>query len=163
MILPFKTMIDGKPTFFMEKIWAGLEDICEKENYCIDAFHFGLIKNGFDDSLDRKPKIHTIREDKNNRWKEGKTIDFFINSRTKDMFRFAPRIPVISCQSIIISNSCNGFQVSVDGINLWNFQIEELALNDGFEGIKEFRDYFIAQLENNFFIGKIIHWTNFKY
>ena len=164
MILSFKTKINGKPTYFVEKI---LKTFDEKE--CSEADKEMLkeaILEGFLDILkydEVTPKIHTIRKDEKNRWKPGLMIDFFINARQKNMFRFAPRIPVVKTQSIVISNSSNGFQVSVEGKNLWNYQIEQLAINDGFENLADFRNYFIQELENGFFTGKIIHWTDFKY
>jgi hypothetical protein len=87
------------------------------------------------------------------------------------MFRFAPRIPVVSVQEFKIRYNVNTFLVYVDG-NLFffgnkDFTINEfenyngmlmLAQNDGFDTIEEFFEYF-----NEDFSGKIIHWTNFKY
>lgn len=167
MILSFKTKIDGKPTFFMEKIWASLEKFCDKNNICIDEFHTGLLHNNFDDTIDRNPKIHTIRKDEKNRWKPGMMIDFFINARQKDMFRFAPRIQVVSTQQVLMSNSANGFKVSVDGFLLEQEEIKQLAINDGFDNVEDFQDYFINEADDDmggvFYKAKILHWTDFKY
>ena len=169
MILSFKTKINGKPTYFVEKIWAGLEE------YCIDPFDFEARRTGkyeFKDNIDRNPKIHTIREDRKNRWKEGKNIDFFINSRTENMFRFAPKIAVISTQELKINwfsdkrdlapckagGIYNYVEVIIDGKRLEIKDVEQLAINDGFDSVEDFFDFF-----NQSFKGKIIHWTKFKY
>lgn len=111
-----------------------------------------------------KPKLHTIREDKANRWQTGMKIDFFINVRKKDMFRFAPVLPVVSVQEIIIfydtdfAYSYNQPAVYINGSHITGAILLALAQNDGFDTVEEFFAYF-----NKDFKGKIIHWTNFQY
>ena len=178
MILPFSTKIKGKPTRFVEKIIFGL-------------YKNGLISIGKASELLDTPmsivkvfenqKIHTIREDKNDRWKPGTMIDFFINARTKDMFRFAPRMSVISIQSFeikhiknerkeefpdfdtivqfIVDNKFYGLvRLLKDEIVVYDYYLFEFAKNDGFENLNDFLAYF-----NEDFTGKIIHWTDKKY
>jgi len=175
MILSFKTKINGKPTYFPEKIIAGLY---EKN---IVTFHEGCsflldYKNKVRPELlfntlitpahKGQSKIHTIRKDDKNRWKPGLMIDFFINARQKDMFRFAPRVPLKSKQRIFMTylpHLGNGFQVSINGRELDKSEIKVLAVNDGFETVEDFEDYFISEMENDEYSGKIIHWTDFKY
>ncbi|MDV4024226.1 hypothetical protein CMT52_07735 [Elizabethkingia anophelis] len=166
MILSFKTQINGKPTYFVEKIWAGLliEDYELYRDYLNPDYSFdhNIILN----HKSFKPKIHTIREDKNERWKVGMMIDFFINARKKNMFRFAPLLPVVSKQRIFMTYlpQCGlGFRVSINGRELAEDEVEQLAFNDGFEAVEDFEDYFIAQMKNDEYAGRIIHWTNFKY
>jgi hypothetical protein len=164
MILPFRTQINGNETFFVEKIHAALSSYFHNRimyNYKNPAFNLEIYNKC-------EPKLHTIREDKNNRWKSGITIDFFINVRTKKMFRFAPKVPVVSTQTIEIKyiGFSDGFRpwVKIDGKNVYTLdQIEsekmlKLANNDGFDTIQAFFDYF-----NKDFVGKIIHWTTLKY
>lgn len=167
MILSFKTKIDGKPTYFVEKI---LKTFDEKE--CSEADKEMLkeaILEGFLDILkydEVTPKIHTIRKDKKNRWKPGMMIDFFINARQKDMFRFAPRIPLKSRQKIFMTYlpHCGlGFRVSINGRELDGWEVEKLAINDGFEAVEDFEDYFINEMEDDQFSGKILHWTDLRY
>lgn len=171
MLLSFKTQINGQPTYFVEKIWQGLivKNISDTVARYVWLQGTPYPKDNDRFKIGRKfqPKIHTIREDKNDRWKPGVLIDFFINARQKDMFRFAPRIPVVSMQEIEISRLTETFLgrpigtkyfVFVDGKHLEDEQIEILARNDGFADGWEFFDYF-----NKNFKGKIIHWTNFKY
>ena len=181
MILGFSTQIKGKPTCFVEKIWDGLiiksisdsEEMWEYEN---------RYKNEFSEWIDFNDanisKLHTIREDPKDRWKVGNKIDFFINVRTKKMFRFAPVLPVVSTQKVEItwigfsnlkSNGDSIYNiyrplVRVDGKNICtvdyihNERMLQLAQNDGFDTIDDFFAYF-----NEDFTGKIIHWTDLKY
>ena len=105
MILPFSTQLNGKPTYFVEKIHACLESqklLYRGENLeTFDRRYFELFTHSPFDYINYfNEKKHTIREDKKNRWKAGTKIDFFINVRQKNMFRFAPVLPVVSIQKI---------------------------------------------------------------
>ena len=155
MILSFKTKINDKPTFFVEKIHSGL-----LQNGVTDFDGISFENGNFDVQklTSSEPKLHTIRTDEKNRWKTGVLIDFFINARQKNMFRFAPRIPVISTQFIGIYHLEKSIEIAVDGVYLFPSEIEELALNDGFENVEDFFNYF-----NEDFHGKIIHWTDIIY
>lgn len=180
MILSFKTHINGKPTFFVEKILQAFEEKevtkAEKE-MLLKAVSIGYLDPVKYNEV--KPKIHTIREDKANRWEKDVMIDFFINARQKNMFRFAPRVPVISTQDIFMTRRGSLLEISIakvgsymggDDIILNSFQQGLLAKNDGFDEYDDFRTYFINAIEENgkakgnyWFSGKIIHWTDFKY
>ncbi len=65
MILPFSTQLNGKPTYFVEKIWEaflqkGIQFNAVEMKIGIEALPEGYkIKTN-------SPKIHTIREDKKN-------------------------------------------------------------------------------------------------
>lgn len=179
MILPFSTQLNGKPTYFVEKIHKGfrLKEIIMKA--AIDpSIHYPPNYNYVaKDKLSHK--IHTIREDKNERWKPGTKIDFFINCRQKNMFRFAPVLPVVSVQEIFMTRRGSLLEISIAKVGSYiggnDFQlnakqIEELALNDGFDNYEDFSKYFIDVIEKNgkatgkyLFSGKIIHWTDLKY
>lgn len=172
MILPFKTQINDKPTFFIEKIWQSFPDDFTIDHF--DDFSFESYYLFNDDAVDFNAKLHTMREDKNDRWKTGNKIDFFINARQKDMFRFAPVLPVIDIQKVEIIWHGEGIRVVniyIDGeCYVQNYapdfntsrqreeRMQQLATNDGFDNITDFLNYF-----NKNFKGKIIHWTNFKY
>lgn len=167
MILPFSTQLNGKPTYFVEKI-----------HKCFRLKEINMIA-GLDPSLhytkdynfvakDKLPaKLHTIREDAKDRWKTGTMIDFFINCRQKDMFRFAPRIPVVSTQAIFMTYWGNDvIQISVNGRELFGHERLELAINDGFDTWEDFFDYFypiIEKSKDKCFSGKVIHWTDLRY
>lgn len=180
MILPFSTQLNDKPTYFVEKILRAIE-IYKAPVNLLDYWRF----TGFDLFSKQllNPKLHTIREDKNNRWKAGTKIDFFINVRKKDMFRFAPVLPVISTQKIDFIWKDNTENLSYCGITydrtctimiddrfygdayLLNeyvvtssYNLESFAHNDGFDTVEDFFKCF-----NQDFTGKIIHWTDLKY
>lgn len=182
MILPFSTQLNGKPTYFVEKILTCLVlnriITFEAVNTILENSH-----QNFDRSIIHNKKLHTIREDKKNRWKAGTKIDFFINTRQKNMFRFAPVLPVISTQkiefiwkenpknqkclgisfdktcTIIIDNCFFGDVLFFKG-NLISasYNLPDFAKNDGFDTAEELFAYF-----NKNFKGKIIHWTYLKY
>jgi hypothetical protein len=166
MILRFSTQIKGKPTKFVEKI---LKNFIQTEFFYTNNESMQMGGNlDIHYCLDCRPKLHTIREDKNNRWKPGTMIDFFINARQKNMFRFAPKIPVVSEQKIEINWFCKkeyepfywwkNVTICVDDVYLSCEQCIELAQNDGFDTIEDFFNYF-----NKNYKGKIIHWTDLRY
>jgi hypothetical protein len=166
MILGFRTEIDKKPTYFVEKIHKGI-----RENYMLNpidpSIHYTTDYNYIAKNKNAA-KYHTIREDKTNRWKQGMKIDFFINVRKKDMFRFAPVLPVVSVQTVYMSYGWNDLiQISIGDKDL-SFYHErlEFAQNDGFDTWEDFFNYFYPQIKatpDNFLKMKLIHWTDKKY
>lgn len=168
MILPFSTKLNGKPTYFVEKIHKGFRLMELIMKAAIDpSIHYPPNYNYVaKDKLSHK--IHTIREDKNDRWKPGTKIDFFINSRQKDMFRFAPVLPVVSVQKVEIFYKGLFVAVAIDKVLFYtdaDFKLGKgvegmlkLAHNDGFDTVEDFFAYFDKD-----FTGKLIHWTNLKY
>jgi hypothetical protein len=175
MILSFKTKIENKPTYFIEKIWQSIiENYKTANKYFPPQLYYECLDKGFLNMNFFEPKLHTIREDKNNRWKAGNKIDFFINARQKNMFRFAPVLPVVSIQevemiwfdeeirlvNIYIDGECyvQNYGIEFNSSNQRQERMEQLAKNDGFDSVEDFLNYF-----NTDFTGKIIHWTDFKY
>ena len=169
-----------KATFFVEKIWQSFPS-----DFTIERFDINRFRNQYNfsiDAIDFIAKKHTIRQDLSNRWKVGMMIDFFINARTKKAFRFAPRVPVISLQTIKISRTDHlslncypgqmwiqnifiggipfkrAFMVQIDGAIINHSTLKELAINDGFDSVDDFFNWFCDDFE-----GKIIHWTDLKY
>lgn len=162
MILGYKEYFPwGEPSRFYEKIIKGNypNSICCNSN------------------LD--PKIHTIREDINNRWKPGTIIHHAHGVRTKNYDCFDEGV-CKSVQSIkieemimISSDPCcvfkefsakleetfeKIFKITIDDTVLTTEQMHHLAKNDGFDSTKYFFRWF-----NKPFSGKIIHWTDYKY
>ena len=147
MILGFKTQIKGEHTFFVQKILA-----CKIDEY----------KKSF------KPKLHTIRA--GNRWKQGNSIQMATGVRTKKYFQFnGDGIGLDVCKSVqdirIVHSKYNGDKgldkgswVFIGGIELGDFWLHELAVNDGFEDAEDFFKWF-----NEDFEGQIIHWTDLSY
>ncbi|MDE5525244.1 MULTISPECIES: hypothetical protein [Elizabethkingia] len=162
MILSFKTKINGKPTLFPEKIFAGLikNKIIPASKEFFECYRMPP------NVTELKPKIHTIREDNANRWNPGIMIDYFIGTRTVNMFRFAPRIQVISTQTIFLdySSKSNIMNVIIDGKHQRGDKLKILAENDGFESYDDFVKYFKNHVpEGSITKLKLIHWTDFKY
>ncbi|GAK96845.1 hypothetical protein JCM19294_1154 [Nonlabens tegetincola] len=110
-------------------------------------------------------KIHTIRADKNNRWKKGNKIHFATGVRTKDysQFKFGEcksvqylRIDYPKCE--ITGQPIHAPTVQIDNQYITSEEIQELALKDGFKNKADFFKWFKDDFE-----GVLIHWTNFKY
>ncbi|TWP28449.1 hypothetical protein ETU09_05865 [Apibacter muscae] len=160
MILPFSTKINGKPNYFIEKIWRGFLH-SRISSYCMYNIYNKCYSDAFgeiwDDKIDLLPKIHTIRLDNSNRWKEGNKIHFVINNRTAKRFQFAPVLDCVRIQKIEIIHK-NKPIVKIDGRELNIYELQRLSSNDCFESVEDFFNYFKED-----FKGKIIHWTNIKY
>jgi len=172
----------GQPNYFPEKIQHSLMDhgilsVADRHNYRHEhEQRFGHVWDWDCPKLNRKD--HTIREDKNDRWKPGMDIHMVINNRTKNRFQFVPVVKCKSVQTIEIRDithlSTNvgivlnfpikdqvfhlRYNVIVDGKILGRNAIIVLAIKDGFDSVEDFFAYF-----NKDFKGKIIHWTNLKY
>jgi hypothetical protein len=166
MILGFSTQLNGKPTFFVEKIQTALRLPFFNNSVGFSPDHVPPNMNFYVKSK-CKPKLHTIREDKNDRWQVGTKIDFFINCRQPNMFRFAPVLPVVNTQKILITyTEANKAMVFIDDKCFYmqdfslegNYKMLHLAQNDGFDTTEDFFAYFSKD-----FTGKIIHWTDLKY
>ncbi|ATC35589.1 hypothetical protein [Elizabethkingia anophelis] len=184
MLLPFSTNINNKPTYFVEKIWAGfalnqIDTSGVRLEHIDRAYYETFGDSPFDYESDFKSKLHTIRRDVHNRWKQGMLIDYFINARKKNMFRFAPRIPMISSQEIFMTRKGSDLEITIskydsyiggDDFYLYYDAKKILAQNDGFDNYFDFVQYFSEVIEKNgdetgnyWFNGKILHWTNLKY
>lgn len=174
MTLGFSTQINGKPNYFIPKIWMGVPaqikaDISIYEKYYDNhVYQLGKSWDIPDDPI--KAKLHTMREDPHDRWRAGMDIHMVINNRTKNRFQFAPVVKCVSTQEVRISYQdyldgkyyVAGWFVSpriiIDGRTILEHEVEELAINDGFESVNDFFAYF-----NSSCTKKIIHWTDLKY
>lgn len=167
MILGFSTQLNGKETFFVEKIQTALRLPYFKDSVGFSEQHVPPRMNFYVKSK-CKPKLHTIREDKNNRWEVGTMIDFFINVRKKDMFRFAPKVPVVSTQEVLMTYyHSDVIQISIDGRELFSYTERlEFAINDGFDCWEDFFNFFYPKIKlakKECYTVKLIHWTDLKY
>ncbi|RWX00938.1 hypothetical protein [Flavobacterium cerinum] len=167
MTLAFSTQLSGKPTYFVEKICKSLREHClslRPTAMATEIIHLSIYHKC-------KPKNHTIRVDKKDRWKVGTLIHFVINNRTKNRIQFASVVSVESIQKIDIhyiplTRPLGEFRPCVKIDNKLIFGMDgyddgtmtALAHNDGFDSIEDFFAYF-----NTDFKGKIIHWTDLKY
>nr|WP_294897781.1 hypothetical protein [uncultured Pedobacter sp.] len=174
MTLSFQQQIDGKPNYFIEKIWEGFlqAGISEEIYHQYQMDHAEKLGQmwGFPDERLQSPKLHSIR--KGNRWKAGDKIHFVINNRTKNRFQFAPIVPVVSTQEFEIKWVENPKykerykpEIYIDGKLFFSDyftserkELERLSQNDGFE-----EGYDVCYYFNKNFKGQIIHWTDLKY
>lgn len=109
----------------------------------------------FEEKIKKGVKLHTIRYDEKGRWKKGRKIHFSTGARTSNYNCFK----ICECtgtQSIEIYNR----RVWVNGVELEFCDIEDLAINDGFDNVTDFWAWFDKYSP---FEGKIIHWTGLRY
>ena len=109
----------------------------------------------FPEKIKKGIKVHTIREDKHNRWKAGMKIHFATGVRTKNYNQFMEGV-CTGIQQIIIKPK-QAF-ILIDNHILDEEEIKILAKNDGFDNTEGFWKWF-----NKDFSGKIIHWTDCRY
>lgn len=117
-------------------------------------------KEQFVEPIIQKIKVHTIREDKTNRWMSGRSIQFYIHVRTKFMKKFRPDYVCHAIQKIWIHPNKKEVYIESDTRirPLSELEIKKLSLNDGFDSVAAFWEWF-----DEYFEGKIIHWTELRY
>jgi len=175
MILSFSQKFPwGDKTYFIEKIWSSDADFYKDGERAVFFIQYlDRFKKSWDTEVEAsKPKMHTIRADSKNRWKEGNKIHFLINNRSKNSFQFAPVVECTGVQDIIIEKDAGeSFMVNIPDENgsrwLEYDEIDLLAINDGFDELGDFFRFFdethFKKYNTNVFEGKIIHWTNLRY
>lgn len=127
-------------------------------------------KDRFVDDIKAGRKIHTIREDKPKRWREGMKIHFWRGSPRNVKSNPYP-FGEDTCKSVqdvkIVRTEpdgtafIHGMAVLVNNRWLQDSEIELLAKNDGLT-VREFRLWFVPPGTNEF-SGRIIHWTDLQY
>jgi thymidylate kinase len=111
-------------------------------------------KERFVEPIKNGTKIHTIREDKHNRWKAGMKIHFWKgNPRnvTKNPYQFAESV-VYKVSNIEIFPSQNRIQIQ-DHYFDSRCALNDIARNDGFKLWEEMKEFFPED-----FKGKLIFW-----
>lgn len=129
-------------------------------------------KDRFVEKILSGSKIHTIRLDPHDRWKPGNKIHFATGIRTKNYKQFFEG----ECKSVQLIEFKSKIDLTVevttyiDKKEIDTATLVKLIKNDGFDlhnflGFNEldFFNWFLNKKNNYQFIGKIIHWTNFKY
>jgi hypothetical protein len=134
-------------------------------------------KKQFVEPILQGTKVHTIRDDKSNRWKPGMIMHMYTGGRFSKAYHQFTEKRCVSTQNIKISvvkasdvlgDDEHGYFicVKVDGIEINTFNLNKLSSSDGFDMLGDFFAWWLplAMKEpNKTFIGKIIHWTDFKY
>lgn len=114
-------------------------------------------KEAFIDKIKTGSKIHTIRADKNDRWKPGMKIQFysgFPRVKRSNPYQFGTgvcdRVELVS-----IFPKINRVMIHKIGLILQDRQsLNEFAVCDGFKDWNEMKQFF-----NEDFFGKIIYWN----
>lgn len=121
----------------------------------------------FKDLILSGEKIHTIRDDKHMRWKPGMSIQHWLgNPRnvSKNPHQFAAG-ECKAVQEVYIKRTSDlrfhGMYIAIDGVPISNWDIEELAKNDGLT-LHEMREWFVPESLPTFY-GRIIHFTDKMY
>ncbi len=109
-------------------------------------------------------KTHSIREDKNDRWRVGCLVDAFVDPRQKTMERLMASTPVVRTEAIIIERGGVSFplKVTIEGVALSHDEMNQFFWRDGFRDESQNRNPSAQALRfwNGIlpFKGKIIHW-----
>lgn len=123
-------------------------------------------KPQFKDLIKQGIKIHTIREDKNNRWKASNPIQFWFgnprNIHTKNSHQFGTglcsRVETIRIDFAVEEEWQHDTVYIGDNIVLKKpEELKALAINDGFETWSQMRLWF--ENPECQFSGKIIFWN----
>ena len=128
-------------------------------------------KKEFTSKILEGTKIHTIRDDKPDRWKKGNKIHFATGVRTSSYSCFKQAVCTRTQSILMTFNSFSPFddmiEITVDNKSLYTHQeLFEFALNDGFEDWESFYNWFYPLIKaspNQEYKGKVIHWTYKKY
>lgn len=165
MKLAFSTHLDGKPTYFVERIHSGLI-----MNELMDGFETKLTHTNFsiDAFAEKHMKIHTLRNDVDDVWQRGVPIEFMISNEDMNAFQFAPVLPVVNVQEVFMTYAYSDIiQISIDGRELFSYVEKlEFALNDGFDSWEDFFKFFYPKIMSSHkrcYKPKLIHWTNLLY
>lgn len=120
------------------------------------TFPWGKPTN-FPEKILNEVKIHTIRADKNDRWRAGLKIQFATGARTKYYHQFALGM-CSEVKKIRINPNYKSAYFYSEEFNLWvTDDVEVLAKNDGFDSVEDFWKWF-----NEPFEGKLIYFKLFK-
>ncbi|AKD55048.1 hypothetical protein [Spirosoma radiotolerans] len=123
---------------------------------------------GFVEKINSGQKIHTLREDKNQRWRAGRHIEFATGVRTKQYSQFK-NDTCKSTQRVFMSMGQVRLEISIDDTYLYPPDIKELAINDGFDTVEDFYNWFVPLVQEAEKDGKhglplrLIHWTDKRY
>ena len=105
-------------------------------------------------------KIHTIRDDKTNRWKVGRKIQFWSgnprNVKNKP-YQFATGI-CTKVENIALNFRLNTVIISDRYIDNEIDKLNFFAQKDGFENWEEMKNWFCKKNEDHIFYMKLIHF-----
>lgn len=158
MILSFKTHFkDGTLTHFRRKIFRHLgEDALYDyiDKHIQDPFLALILE---DEVMSAIPKKLTIRDDPHNRWKAGRKIHFATGVRTKNYECFAMGECTKTNTVVFAKNKeSNQILVFLEGRDLTESEVKQLAQDDGFDDVYAFLDFHLGK--NTIATKKIIYF-----
>lgn len=124
-------------------------------------------KEDFIPKIKTGEKIHTVRDDKKNRWKSGMKIHFRTPRFSKNNYQFKEGV-CVSTQRVLMTYEYNDLiMISIGSETLHTYQERlEFAKNDGFKDWDSFFNWFypiIKAAPDQTYRGTLIHWTNKRY
>jgi len=124
----------------------------------------------FRDRIIGGTKVHTIRDDKHNRWKVGNKIHFWLGSPRNTSGKTKPyqfglgevsRVEEIQMDFAILEDwSTDAVYIGDDIILKSDDELNALAENDGFDDWEQMKLWF--DNPDRRYSGKIIFWKNFE-
>lgn len=110
-------------------------------------------------------KIHTLRDDEHDRWQAGKHIHFATGVRTA-AYECFKEADCISTQEVFMTwFPSRGLEISIDGTELFMFDLMQFYNNDGFASYEDFENWFtpLVKKAGGSKTFKLIHWTDYRY
>jgi hypothetical protein len=127
-------------------------------------------KTTFETLIKEGVKVHTIRDDKHNRWKVGNSIQFWLgnprNTRAANKpYQFGTgivsRVDVIRMDFANLEDWQNDVVHIGENIKLKSQQeLDALSVNDGFQNWAQMKQWFVNP--DGVYVGKIIFWDKFQ-
>ena len=148
MILSFKTEIEGRKTFFKERILCYLGGLALSDyvEFYSELEYEKICYKALIESL--PPKKLTIRDDPNNRWKPGRKIHFATGARTKNYECFAEGECKEVAPILFYIYESSAFAVYLNGSLLSPSNLDRLATDDGFDDAADFVQFHLGNSTN---------------
>ena len=115
-------------------------------------------QTNFEEKILKGIKLHTIRLDEKDRWFKGRKIHFATGTRSSKYNCF--KESVCTGTQYIEINVYGYHTIYINGVPLDSIEIQDLAINDGFDSVYDFWQWFDQYRDIQ---GKIIHWSNLRY
>src|SRR6185437_1705040 len=101
-------------------------------------------KKQFVEPILQGTKVHTIREDKANRWKAGMVMHMYTGGRFSKEYRQFAEKQCISVQDIFMTYYNAKIEVTIDESYLFGYSERlNFAIRDGFKDWDDFENYWI--------------------
>lgn len=125
-------------------------------------------ETGFVDKILAGQKIHTLREDPDERWQVGMKIHFATGVRTPEYKQFYTGY-VTAIEPVYMQSDCGCVCMTVGKRYFWRKDLQNFAQNDGFDADYHFENWFLPLIKAKEKKGlpglklRLIHWTDYRY